>query len=859
MSGASGALAVSQPHQLRAVKRHKCRAPIAVLGILACLALAVHAQSLQITTVTGYAGKGSADGTGAGALFSAPQAVAVDSAGNVYVADTGNNVIRVVTPAGVSSTLAGSPGVRGSTDGTGASASFDQPAGLALDATGNVYVSDYGSSLIRKVTPAGQVTTLAGAPGVTGSANGSGGSARFCHPMGLAMDSMGTLYVADYGNHLIRKVTPEGAVSTLAGVAGVFGSTNGPNGVLYEPEAVAVDSAGNVYVADTGNAAIRRITPGGSISTLAGSPGTLGNVDGNGANALFYQPAGIGIDSAGNLYVADYFNNTIRLVSPAGAVTTLAGLAGVSGSADGANGSARFRAPQGVTVDRTGTVYIADTANSTIRVMTAAGAVTTLAGSPSSGSLNGIAGSARFYFPQTVAVDSRNNLYIADTRNSVIRKITSAGVVSVLAGTPGVFGSADGPGASALFAGPRGITSDASGNVYVADTGNHTIRKLTPDGVTTTLAGLAGYPGNADGPGTSAHFCQPEGVAVDGANNVYVADTGNHTVRIITAAGVCSTLAGAAGTFGSSDGTGVFARFNGPTGVAVDSAGNLYVSDSNNHTIRHVTPAGAVTTLAGWPGMWGSMDGTGIDALFFQPGGLSVDGSGNVYVVDTGNSTLRKLAFSGGLWTVSTVAGLPGASGSLDGTGAAAEFSYPAGVTVSPAGYVYVADSGNNTIRSQAIPPTILAQPQSQTNLVGTVAIFDVTVFGSLPLTYTWICNGTSLPISSDLLTTNAGIYQVIVSNLAGQVTSATATLTLVSTNPPSPGPGWFETVSRLPDGTMQFALRGTTNTSYTLQASTNLVNWSPLVSFAMTNGAVPWVDFTATNYPARFYRLVSP
>ena len=308
---------------------------------------AIHAQPLLITTVAGYAGAGAANGAGSNALFYNAQDVAVDGAGNLYVADTGNNIIRVVTASGVSSTLAGIAGVKGSADGLGTNASFNQPSGIALDNGGNIYVSDYGSSIIRKVTPAGQVTTLAGMAGVTGSVNNTGSNALFFHPMGLAVDSATNIYVAEYGNHLIRKITPANVVSILAGVAGVFGSADGLGGQrLYEPEAVTVDQAGNVYVADTGNAAIRMITPSGLVSTLAGSAGSLGRHGiATGTNALFFQPAAIAINGASNIYVADYFNNTIRQISPGGVVTTLAGSPGVAGSSDGANSSARFWAP----------------------------------------------------------------------------------------------------------------------------------------------------------------------------------------------------------------------------------------------------------------------------------------------------------------------------------------------------------------------------------------------------------------------------------------------------------------------------------------------------------------------------------
>ena len=207
------------------------------------------------------------------------------------------------------------------------------------------------------------------------------------------------IYVADYGNDLIRKILPSGnVVSPWLDQPGSLDQNNGAAAQFYEPEAVAVDASGNVYVADTGNAAIRKITSGGVVSLFAGSPGSLGSVDGNGTSALFYQPVGIAINTTSNLlYVADYFNNTIRQISSAAAVITQAGLAGTTGSADGASSSARFCAPQGLAVGSGGNVYIADTANSTIRLMTPSGVVSTLAGSPSAGSTNGTTSNARFY------------------------------------------------------------------------------------------------------------------------------------------------------------------------------------------------------------------------------------------------------------------------------------------------------------------------------------------------------------------------------------------------------------------------------------------------------------------------------
>ena len=296
-------------------------------------------------------------------------------------------------------------------------------------------------------------------------------------------------------------------------------------------------------------------------------------------------------------------NNTIRKITPAGVVSTLAGLAGSSGSADGTGSAARFCYPYGVAVDGSGNVYVADTDNYTIRKITPAGVVSTLAGlAGSSGSADGTGSAARFDYPYGVAVDGSGNVYVADSGNNTIRKITPAGVVSTLAGMAGSSGSADGTGSAARFNYPTGVAVDGSGNVYVADTGNNTIRKITPAGVVSTLAGTAGSSGSADGTGSAARFYYPYGVAVDGSGNVYVADNDNYTIRKITPAGVVSTLAGLAGSSGSADGTGSAARFYYPYGVAVDGSGNVYVADTDNDTIRKITPAGVVSTLAGLAG-----------------------------------------------------------------------------------------------------------------------------------------------------------------------------------------------------------------------------------------------------------------
>ncbi len=299
-----------------------------------------------------------------------------------------------------------------------------------------------------------------------------------------------------------------------------------------------------------------------------------------------------------------------------------------------------------------------------------AATLTDFAGMLLSGSADASGTGASFNEPSGTATDSAGNVYVADTGNSVIRKITPAGVVTTLAGTAGVLGSVDGTGPSASFRYPNAVATDSAANVYVADTGNNTVRVITPAGVVSTLAGTAGVSGSNDGTGAAASFQGPAGIAVDGTGNVYLADFYNNTIRLITAAGVVSTLAGnAAAPGGSVDASATAARFNGPQGLTIDSGGNIIVADTYNNTVRRVTPAGVVSTLAGTAGVRGSSDGSGAAAMFAHPTFVAADTLGDVYVADTRNSTVRKITAAG---VVSTVVGVAGQSvfnaGALPGT-----------------------------------------------------------------------------------------------------------------------------------------------------------------------------------------------
>jgi sugar lactone lactonase YvrE len=685
-------------------------------GVLWCVTLCtaaaltqhLSAQSIyepySIATLAGNSGYGSVDAVGTDARFDHPFGAAVDSSGNVFVADTENHTIRKITPAGSVSTFAGLAGHRGAIDGTGRAARFDKPIGLVVDSAGNIYVADHGSHTIRKITPAGAVNTIAGLAGSMGSAEGAGSAARFRTPQGVAVDRDGNVYVADAGNHTIRKVHADGTVTTLAGLAGVYGSEDGSGAAarFALPRALATDSAGNIYVADASNSTIRKVTPDGVVSTFAGSPGVSGSTDGIGSAARFNNPQGVTVDRAsGTLYVGDTGSRKIRRITAAGEVSTFAG-SGNGGHADGPPGAAQFSYPAGVAVDASGNVYVADYYNHLIRKVAADRNVTTLAGSfANGGTADGVGGAARFNYPEALAVNPAGDVFVADSGSSTIRKITSAGAVTTFAGSPLQTGSANGTGTAARFWGPRGIAADRSGNLYVADTYNHTIRKISAAGVVSTVAGLAATFGSADGTGSNARFYYPKGIAVDAEGNIFVGDTSNHTIRKITPTGVVSTIAGLTGSAGHEDGNGSSARFGFPTGLGLDQAGNLYVGDNLTWVIRKVTPAGDVMTVAGVP-QGGSADGHGSAARFTNPHGLAVDSEGNLFVADQGNPTIRKIAPSG---MVTTIAGAPGELGAMDGRGRLARFDRPAGIAADANGHIYIADTFNDTIRVGRIPP----------------------------------------------------------------------------------------------------------------------------------------------------------
>ena len=609
-----------------------------------------------ITTIagTGESWFGGDGGPAVQARLDSPLGVAVDSGGNIFIADTDNHRIRKVDSAGTITTIAGAGGNVygfGGDGGPAVQARLYRPGGVAVDSTGNLYIADTRNNRIRKVDSTGTITTIAGT-GVSGF-GGDGGAAvqaGLSNPRGVAVDGVGNLYIADTGNHRIRKVDSTGVITTIEWKR------------LETPEAVAVDGVGNLYIADTDNHRIRRVDSTGTITTIAGTGESGDGGDGGPAiQATLYYPRGVAVDSTGNLYIADTRNNRIRKVDSTGTITTIAGT-GFGGDGGPAN-QASISSPGGVAVDGGGNLYIADSTNHRIRKVDSTGTITTIVGTGGGGDSGdgGPAGQAKLYYPRGVAVDSGGNLYIADAGNNRIRKVDSTGTITTIAGTgDGGFDGDEGPANQAWLSGPGGVAVDGGGNLYIADTGNNRIRKVDSTGTITTIVGTGdrGF-GEDGGPAVQAWLDTPLGVAVDSGGNLHIADTTNNRIRKVDSTGTITTIVGTGDRgFGGDGHPAHQAWLSGPGGVAVDGEGNLYIADTSNHRIRKVDSIGTITTIAGTgTGRFGRFSGDGgpaVQARLDRPLGVAVDGGGNVYIADTFNQRIRRLTPSGNSETPSS-------------------------------------------------------------------------------------------------------------------------------------------------------------------------------------------------------------
>lgn len=749
------------------------------------------AQGYTFSIVAGAPGRGTANGTGSTAEFHFPGGMLADGVGFLLVADTYNHCIRKVEIAtGVVTTFAGTVGTPGVANGTGMAATFKYPVGLARDSAGSLYVADSGNFVIRKITSGGEVTTFAGEAGVLNHQDGTGTGATFSNVQALAIDEVRDfLYIADTGNHLIRRARLSTAVvETVGGAWNEPGALDGVGTAarFRSPAGLAVDSQGNLHVADCGNHVIRLMTTAGAVFTSVGMAGLPGYKDSAGMAARLNRPMGVSVDAADNLYVADLGNGCVRKVTKALVVTTL--------------GPRTLNAPRSTAVSGT-SVFVTDTGFHAVRSLSSTGEMTLLAGRSPAGSTDGVGTAASFHLPEAFAVRSDGVVFVADTANHVIRRVARDGTVSTFAGVAGSAGSSDG-GTLARFNAPAGIACDAAGNLYVADTGNHMIRRVSLDGVVTTLAGAAGVSGTANGAGGSARFHTPLGLELDVSGNVYVADSRNHTIRRITPAGVVSTFAGGAGLASWLDATGTAARFNTPTGLDFDSSGNLYVADRLNRTVRRITSVGVVSTFAGAAQSLGTTDGTGTAARFGEPVGVAVDGAGNVWVSDVYFHHLRRITPARVVTTPAGTAWLTDQAAILDylpyggdvnGPAATATFYQPTDIAFDAAGLLYVMDRGNGLLRKGTPDPivgapVISSHPATQTVISGAPVSFTVAAVGS-GLTYQWYKDSiflggqtaATLVIAAAALGDEAAYRCVVTSDTALSTTSYAGILRVVS------------------------------------------------------------------------------
>ena len=678
----------------------------------------------RISTVAGTGTAGGGDGTGDIATLSGPAGVAVDRNGTIYVADFNGNKIRKIVLVGADptnpsnynvSTLAGS-GIGGYADGIGSTATFNKPAGITVDAAGIVYVADSSNNRIRRIDPAGNVTTVAGAGSPT-ELDGNGNTATFNTPRGIVAVN-GALIVSDEGGNKLRQITLKAGgtanptlpynwqVLTLAGT-GVAGSNNGTGDIatFNAVKLISVDQSGNLYLPEFGTHKIRKLTPtNGSfpVGIATGSTSTeqvqLSNADGvlpnsgspyitypyvvqSGATSQARQwnftiPNGVTafdftVTVEANTTALTPPTSTSGAGDPSGNVRTYAGAGSHLGFLNGTLATARFNGPEFIAVDAANNLYLSDEYNCAVRRIGANGIVSTIAGTGASGFGDGAGTTAQFSFPQGIAVSPDGSVvFVADTSNHRIRRISFVGgdvtnpgnwYVNTIAGTGTVGGNYSSlPGNTATFNAPTGLCMDAGGNLYMTEYVGNRIRRIRYTGGDPTNASnyyvdpIAGSSvsvspaaGEVDATnGTSATFNHPNQIAVDNYDNLYVADSSNQRIRKITEDGAVTTFAGGVSgdtpSTGHVDGTGDIARFNGPSGIAVDSADEVFVTEQSGNYIRRIGQNGVVTTVAG-TGSLGTSDGPGNTATFTNPAAVAADVFGNLYVGSVNDNSVRMI------------------------------------------------------------------------------------------------------------------------------------------------------------------------------------------------------------------------
>ncbi len=927
-----------------------------------------------ITTIAGDGtfGDGGDGGPATSAQLSFPFQVAVDSAGDLYFADAVNNRVRKISASGIISTIAGigAPGFSGD-GGPATSAELNFPTAVTLDAAGDVYISEGDNHRVRKVDASGIITTIAG-NGTAGS-SGDGGlatEASINNPVGLKVDAAGKLIVADQVSNRIRKIDTNGIITTIAGIGTRgFSGDDGPatEAQLNFPNGVTIDAAGNIYIADTINSRIRKIDTSGIISTIAGNGvAGFGGDGGLATSAALNRPYEVKVDAAGNIYVADSDNNRIRRINALGIISTIVGNGTQGFSGDGGPAiMAEISSPIGVEVDMAGNIYVADTFNSRIRkvqpippfpatlvgqtsspqdiylvinepvtissfsvpqseggapeyaagtvtgcslgsaltmgaictipvtfspvfpgvrgvplVVTTTGAgefnfgltgigtapqialspgiIQTVAGNGSSGFSgdNGPATAASMTTPAGVARDSVGNLYIA-TDDNRIRKVAPNGTITTVAGngttcadrtTPCGDG---GPATDATFISAVNLAVDSAGNLYITDTDGWRVRKVDANGIITTVAGngtlCAPTTSCGDGgPATSASLNGPFGIVVDGNGNLFIADQTAFRIRKVTPNGIITTIAGTGvAGFSGDNGPAIHATLNHPLCLAIDAAGNLYITDASNQRVRRVDAVtGVITTVAGGGTSAIPDDGAPATSVVLSfPYGIALDAGGSFYVTDFGSHTIDKVDAATG--TIRRIAGVAGSAGFTGDGGPAtlAQLNQPTSIALDSFGNMYIADFTNNRIRQVSAAAAPASFPDTVVGQTGTTQAVTVSNIGNSDLSIS------GLTATADFLVDSSGTC----SSLASLATGANCNLAL-DFHPQQTGARTGNvTITNdalnVPGSTQQVALSGnglqvTTATALVLSTADTIALGTPVI---LTADVTPYTAGSAT------------